>query len=193
MKRKLIIGGSALILAVLPTMAQDNTNQNNVVANQNVTNVTYETAGEDLFRANEFDLDLFGTLALGEHSIDHLTGHKIYHNSRLGAGAGGTYFFCKYIGLEGEAYTEDTSPRFINDAGGNLVVRIPIPVIHLAPYGFAGGGYKWDPYPSSYADAGAGIEYRFMKNFGIFTDARWVWPDHIRDYFLGRAGLRFAF
>ena len=45
----------------------------------------------------------------------------------------------------------------------------------------------------TFGQAGAGIEYRFCHNIGIFVDARCVWPDETKYYGVGRAALRVAF
>lgn len=79
-----------------------------------------------LFRDMEFDLDVFGTLALGRRTIDHISEQRIYHNSQLGVGAGGTFYFCRYVGIGGEAYSANTTGSFVDSASGNIYARIPI-------------------------------------------------------------------
>ena len=99
--------------------------------------------------------------------------------------------------IRDRAYTENTDAHFVDDVDGSLIVRIPIPLgntgLGLAPYGFGGGGHKFDPVEASYVHAGGGVEFRFTPHIGIFVDARYVWADHVKDYGLGRAGVRFAF
>ena len=40
---------------------------------------------------------------------------------------------------------------------------------------------------------GAGLEYRFTENIGLFVDGRWVYSPQIDGGALARTGLRFAF
>jgi len=75
---------------------------------------------------------------------------------------------------------------------GSLIFRLPIGETGLAPYAFCGGGYQFDPVDTSFLHAGAGLEYRFTHNVGIFVDGRWVWSDRDRNYGLARAGFRFC-
>lgn len=44
-----------------------------------------------------------------------------------------------------------------------------------------------------FVQVGAGMEYRFTRNVGVFVDARWVLPDETKNYGVARLGMRFAF
>jgi hypothetical protein len=187
MKKEITIGGTILMLAAWPVLGADEMSSNH---NQSLS---YDQNPSDLYRANELSLDLFGGDTLGEHTIDNLSGSRIRHNSRLSAGLGLNYFITRYVGVAAEAYTESTAHSFVDDASGSLIVRLPIGETGLAPYVFGGGGHKFDPVVATFGHAGAGLEYRFSKNIGIFVDGRWVWPDRAGDYFFGRAGVRIAF
>ena len=150
-------------------------------------------AGGPLFHANEFTLDAFGTVSVGKSTLDTLSASNVKRDGRLGAGLGMNYFFTPVVGIGGEAYTENTKHSFVDNANGHLILRIPIDVAHLAPYGFAGGGYQFDPVAQWTLHAGAGLEVRIVRQWGLFADARFVWADKTRNYGLGRAGVRFGF
>jgi hypothetical protein len=148
---------------------------------------------DPIFRASEFSLDLFGSGSVGQETLNHISGEKVRDDGRLGAGVGGNFFFNRFFGLSGDAYTENTGHSFVDDASGSIVFRIPIEPIHLAPYVFAGGGYQFDPIEQAFLHAGAGLEYRFLRNAGIFVDARYVATEDSKDFGLGRLGFRFVF
>jgi hypothetical protein len=190
MKNKLLITGAALVLAGSQVQAADDLSTSSNLRDQSLS---YDQTPAQLFRDNEASLDIFGSDTLGPHTINHPSADRIRNNSILGAGLGLNLFFCRYLGIGGDAYTENTAHSFVDNASGSVILRIPIDAIHLAPYGFAGGGYKWDPVDTSFVHAGAGLEVRFIPHLSVFVDARYVWPDRIRDYGVGRAGVRLSF
>lgn len=147
----------------------------------------------DLFRANEVSLDLFGSLSIGQETIDNLSGKRVRTNSHGGAGAGLNYFFTRWLGVGGDAYSENTHGTFVDNASGNLIFRLPIEAVHLAPYVYGGGGYQFENVQRGFAQVGGGLEFRFTRNFGLFMDARYVMTDGTDNFGLGRAGLRWAF
>jgi hypothetical protein len=161
------------------------------------TNETHnwgDSSSSDLFQAHDLTLEAFGLGTVSEHTLDHLSGDRIIRHGHLGAGVGLEYFLNKYMGIEAEGFSETTHNTFVNDAGGNLVFRLPIGQTGLAPYAFGGGGHEFYPVPNNnYGDAGAGLEYRFTRLIGIFADARFVATEHTGTYGLGRLGLRFTF
>src|ERR1039457_4941370 len=131
MKNKLAIGGTILILAATSVLGQS-------------TTAGSQTLENDLYRANEFSLDGFGTASIGKYTIDHPSNARIRHNTRLGAGAGINYFFTQNIGISAEAYSENTSGTFIDNASANLTLRLPLGQSGFAPYAFGGGGRQFD-------------------------------------------------
>jgi outer membrane protein W len=74
-----------------------------------------------------------------------------------------------------------------------LIGRFPIGHGGLAPYVFGGGGYQFDVIEQWLGNVGAGLEYRFTRNWGVFIDARYVFTDETKNYGLGRLGVRFSF
>jgi hypothetical protein len=153
----------------------------------------YNTDVNDFYRDHEFSIDAFASGSLGEQTIDHISGDRIERNGRLGAGAGVNIFFSRYVGIGGDAYSENTTGPFVDYASGNLILRFPIINTGIAPYIFGGGGYQFDPVSQRLAQAGGGIEFRFAEHVGFFVDARYVFADKTDDYGVGRAGLRFNF
>lgn len=147
----------------------------------------------DFYRSHEFSVDAFVGGSLGEQSISHISGDRIERNGRMAVGAGANIFFTKYVGIGGDAYSENTTGPFIDYAYGSLILRFPIPNTGIAPYAFGGGGYQFDPVSQSLADGGGGVEFRFTPNVGIFIDARYVFADKTDDFGVGRLGFRFSF
>jgi len=143
---------------------------------------------DQLFRANEFDVDAFVAGAAGKFSGKNYNG--------VGGGLGATYFFTRYFGigvddtlggLNGNGHTYD-------NLQGNLIARLPIESLHLAPYAIAGGGATWGANKAQgNGNVGAGVEYRFNRLVGIFVDSRYIYGSSGLSESLSRAGLRFAF
>ena len=172
MKNKMYVGGTILMLAATSALAQSTL---------------------ECYRSNELSLDGFGTASLGEYTLNHPSNDRIRQNTQFGAGAGINYFVTKYIGIGAEAYSENTTGVFIDNASGNLTLRLPLGESGFAPYVFGGGGHQFDAAKLWFGQAGAGIEYRFTPHIGIFADARAVLPNETRYYGVARLGLRFAF
>jgi len=160
-----------------------------------LTVATAQTPGnpDELFRADETSLDLFGSVSVGQETIDHISGEKIKEDGEFGAGIGLNYFFTRMLGLGVDAYSENTHGPFVDNTSGNLILRFPIDKIHLAPYIYGGGGYQFDPGEVWFAQAGAGLEVRFNQSVGLFVDARYVMTDETENFGVGRVGLRFSF
>jgi opacity protein-like surface antigen len=182
MKKQLSIVAALVILATQAALADTMSDQH----------LSYDQGRTDLYRGNELSFDAFGTDALGRYTLNHLSGNRISHDSRLGLGVGANYFFIRYLGVGVEAFSENTAHTFVDDASANLIARIPIGATGLAPYGFVGGGHQWDPIDSNFGQAGLGLEFRFTRNIGLFVDGRGVWSERARNYGLFRTGVRFA-
>jgi hypothetical protein len=173
MNKQILVGGTILMLAAKSALGQDNQS--------------------DLYRANEFSAEGFGSASLGKYSLDHISGQRVRENTRLGAGAGLNYFFTKYIGISAEAYSENIKGPFVDSTSANLTLRLPLGQSGFAPYAFGGAGRDFDPAKFWFGQVGGGIEYRFSPNIGIFTDGRFVEPQHTKYFGVARLGLRFAF
>ena len=182
MKRNLKL--ISAIIALVPVAAW---------ADDDASRQRYGSFADDLYRANEFSVEAFGAGTINQYTIDHPSGDRVRHNLRLGAGLGGSYFFTQNLGIEGEAFTQNTAGHLVDQTGGSLVARFPIADSGLAPYVFGGGGHLFDPVAGTFGHFGGGLECRFNPHFGIFTDARYVFTDRIHNYGEGRLGVRFAF
>jgi len=205
MKKGIMLTGSGVMLAAVMAARADDLGQLPLApSSDGLNSIQVETKSfpsltklqansDELYRDNEASLDLFGGGTLNEHDIDRLSGARIHHDGRLGLGAGGTVFLSRNLGLMGEAYTENPDGHFIDEASGSVVLRFPLDPTGLAPYIFGGGGHQFDPQEATFGHAGAGLEFRFLPNMGIFADGRWVFTDRIGNYGMARAGLRLVF
>ncbi len=147
----------------------------------------------DRYQAQEVSVDLFGSGSLGQTTLEHLSGSRIKHDGRLGAGAGVNYFFTRNFGVGVDAYTENAGHSFVDSASANLIVRFPLGDSGVSPYVLGGGGHQFDPIDLWYGQAGAGLEYRFTHSVGIFVDGRYVFTDGTPNYGLFRGGVRLTF
>jgi hypothetical protein len=178
--KKLWFAG-ALAASCLPVLAQNNDPQ--------ITSPPSDL----LFRAHETSLDLFGSVSVGQETINNISSDRIEDNGRLGAGLGLNHFFTRHVGFGADAYTENAGHSFVDNTSGNLIVRFPFESIHLAPYVYGGAGYQFDPSGLWFGQAGGGLEFRFSKQVGLLADARYVFTDGTQNFGVARLGLRLAF
>jgi hypothetical protein len=177
---------------------------------------------EDLYRAHEIQVDLFGAYAPSASDAGRYLGDHGW-----GGGGAVNYFFTRNfgIGLEGMAlHPTGSSSGFGNnhDIAGEFALdaigRLPIGNTPWAPYviagiggfipgsninnnGFGNTGFNRSGRNNNNNDdvlleghVGLGIEYRFTSHFGLFTDGRYTFVDKSHnDYGLVRAGVRFVF
>jgi hypothetical protein len=164
--------------------------------------MTYEKYDEQkpLFRANELTLDLFGTYLAPERGITHVFQTRITEGGSWGGGVGANYFWSKDVGIGVDTSMQHGAVKFFDHVGGNLFVRIPIDVAHIAPYVFAGGGYRFDQRNAWFGDLGTGLDFRFNHFFGLFGDVRYIFGDKPiaqigggHDQLLIRSGIRIGF
>lgn len=147
-----------------------------------------------LFRDREFSVDLFGSVSVGQETLDDLTGERFTDDGRLGAGVGLNYYLLRYVGIGADAYTENTARTFVDNASGNLLLRFPIESAHLAPYIFGGGGRQFDPDELWFGQVGGGLDVRITAHVALFADVRYVMPEKDAENFgVGRLGLRIPF
>ena len=148
---------------------------------------------EPIYRCNELSLDGFGMGSVGNYTLTHPSNNRVKNNSEGGVGVGLNYFVTRFVGIGAEAYSQNTTGVFIDNASGNLILRLPLGESGFAPYVLGGGGHQFDGAKLWFGQAGAGLEYRFCHNLGLFADARCVWPNETKYYGVGRVGIRFAF
>lgn len=135
-----------------------------------------------------------------------------------GGSLGAAYFFTKYIGagLNFDGYrVTSTGTGFIGDLVPRLILRYPIG--QFAPYGFVGAGMIFNGGNPSLsepsctvgctlrfervehdvkldAQAGAGIEFRLTRNWGIFAEGQFEKIDRPQsNAYSFKSGVRFAF
>ncbi|HEY3761141.1 MAG TPA: hypothetical protein VGN23_05290 [Verrucomicrobiae bacterium] len=205
-KKQLVIGMVAVAFSGLTALAQNSAAPSTypdgsvTVAPDNTTppppDYTPATPPPDdlIFKPNELQVDAFGSISVNEEILKNISGDKVTRNGRFGAGAGITTYFCRYVGIGGDVYSENTEKDFINNASGNLYLRLPIESVHLAPYIYGGGGYQFYPGDSAFGQFGAGLDIRVTHHWGLFVDARYVMPTRDEENFgLGRAGVRLVF
>jgi hypothetical protein len=184
MKKGTIIAGTILMLGMGAGLKAQDVNSDTTVHHDDPLR---------LYRDQEFSVDFFGGGTLGQHVLNHINGGRIHEDGRLGLGGGGSFFIVRNLGIEGEVFTENPDAHFIDETSGSLVLRLPLGEGGLAPYIFGGGGHLFDPVASNFGHVGAGLEYRFSPNVGLFVDGRWVLTENVGNYGMGRAGLRIAF
>ena len=137
-----------------------------------------------LYRDNEFQIDAFG-----------LGGFYRAGNPVWGGGLGANYFFLRYIGLGVEQFVGGNNNSTDWGTFGHLFLRYPF-CWGLSPYAMAGIGKIYGDRPSiGGGDVGAGLEYRFTQNIGLFVDGRWFYSPDIENSggVISRIGVRFAF
>jgi len=157
------------------------------------TNFNQTISSDQLYRSQELDFDLYGNASVSQQTLEHTPGPDFRHHTLWGGGGGITAYFFRYFGVGGEYDADTISSHFVDSAGGNIFLRLPIFNTGLAPYIFGGGGYQFEQVRQSFEDGGAGLEFRFCKNFGIFADGRWVFSEHTQDSALARVGVRLSF
>lgn len=147
----------------------------------------------ELYRAMETSFDIFGSGSIRQETINHLNGFRYRDDVETGVGVGVNHFFTRNFGIGAETYSEDTDRHFLDKASASFIARFPIGETGFAPYAYVGGGRQFDPIELSFAQAGGGVEYRFTREIGVFTDGRYVLTDGAKDHGLVRVGVRFIF
>ena len=170
-----------------------------------------------LYRDHEFQFDIFGAYAPSGSDAGRYLGDHAW-----GGGGAFNYFLTRNfgLGLEGTALraagsgsNHEVSGQFALD----LLARYPIGDTPWAPYFITGiGGFvpgssnnifetTSESGDSTFhghnnddilleGHVGLGIEYRFSRNIGAFTDGRYTFVDKSQNnYGQIRAGVRFAF
>jgi hypothetical protein len=149
------------------------------------------THAKQTFNGNELSFDMFASDICTRRG-DSWTGS--FDHGKWGGGIGANYFFIPFLGIDAETSAQCGSQRFIDHVGGNVIARLPIEPIHLAPYIFGGGGRAFNPDWNWYWDGGAGLEFRLNPKLGLFSDGRYVWKDRGAESQVQlRAGVRLVF
>jgi hypothetical protein len=117
-------------------------------------------ATSELFLKDEAHLDLFGTYLNNT-------------SEKWGGGLGLDTYYGKYFGIGVVTHMENFTGTFIDNLAAEVTVRMPIEKFHLAPYVTGSYGYEFDN-KDWFQSVGAGAEFRFSSNWGIFADYQWV-------------------
>ncbi len=161
------------------------TDTTTVTTTNQVTTTRWGKTYSEPFPAHQLSLQAFGTYATRDR--------EGFRADQGGGGLGLTYFFTRYVGLGADTYVEEWKlPYRVN---GSVILRLPLPeqFSHLAVYGFGGGGREFKDIPQFTWHGGGGLEYKCCRYFGLFADAREVFPDKTASYTLARAGVNIGF
>jgi len=185
MKNIVMMGAVAALLTTGTARAEHSWNWND--------RFSYSHEDKDLYAAQEFTVDLFGSYAKGERKFND-TFDKTARHGNFGGGIGANYFITRNFGLGVDAFSQANDRAFVHNASGSAILRWPIDVAHLSPYIFGGGGRTFEGQDAWTLHAGVGLEFRFNANTGLFVDGRHVFHiDKGFDYAQLRAGIRLAF
>ena len=131
-----------------------------------------------------FDIGIYGSALIpNEERGNYDTGG--------GGGILAEYFFCNYVGVQA-SYTINSTANGLHTYSGDLVLRLPIESLCIAPYVIAGGGGDTDGSSLGQWHVGGGLDVRFRGSpLGIFADGQYFWHDNEnRDYTMIRAGIK---
>ena len=154
---------------------------------------SYDNHTQDLFAAQEFSLDFFGTYGKNKAKFND-TFDRTARHGLFGGGVGANYFLTRHFGLGVDTFAQAGDDAFIHGASGSLILRLPIDSCHLAPYILGGGGRTFEGPDAWNLHAGVGVEFRLNPHTGIFVEGRHTFHiDKGSDYAQFRAGVRFGF
>lgn len=147
-------------------------------------------AGTDRYFANEFSLDAFGSYNKGERKFSDVF-DRSWRRGDFGGGVGLNYFFSRYFGVGADTDFFDGG-SFFKNVSGSGIFRFPVGNSGFAPYIFGGVGGRFVPKDEWTFHGGVGFEVRISRQFGIFSDIRYIVADKTTDGMMVRAGLRFG-
>lgn len=154
--------------------------------------VTYDHKSVPLYSAHELTLDLGGSYVAQQRRVEHLFDTSI-KGGKWGGDVGLNYFILRNLGVGADVNMADNGGSLVDAVFGNMTLRLPLGNSGFAPYVIGGGGRTTDQTWEWAGQGGVGIEYRPSHYLGIFTDARYVMPQHSSDGLLLRAGIRIVF
>ena len=158
------------------------------------------------YTAGQVTLAGFGSYRAA--TLDQLDG-------RFGGGAEVSYFVKDNVALALETLTENAGHSAIDEAGLNFKGYLPLKNTGFAPYGllgvshsFEGSSFTQTRYDKKKGDvttttvtrdgdwrfnAGAGVEFRAGRTFGVFADGRWTHDFDTLGHALFRVGANLRF
>jgi len=133
------------------------------------------------------EFSLFGAGIFPEHG-DH---------DELGGGVGVGMFFTENLGINVSYHAFNTDPSVEHYTTADLVLRLPIHELCIAPYVFGGGGVVTNGSTEGLYRAGGGLDIRMdaMGCVGLFVDGayNWVDGDDHGDSVIARVGFKIPF
>jgi hypothetical protein len=144
------------------------------------------------YSAQELSLDLFGSYINPESRLPKLFDSNIRHGF-WGGGVGLNYFLLENVGVGADVNLSDHPGRIVDQALGDVILRLPVGDTGFAPYAIGSGGRGISPIYQWVYGGGVGLEYRFNPELGLFSDSRYLWADRRGDRLLIRAGFRIVF
>ncbi len=123
--------------------------------------------------------------------------HELGHfNGKLGAGLAASYFVADNFAIEAETLSEHLDDSHwadaFTEAGMNFKGYLPLGRSGFAPYILLGYTRNLQ-IDENRMNAGAGIEWRAAKRFGLFADGRWTQDFATMGHALFRVGGNIAF
>ena len=120
-----------------------------------------------------------------------------YHGEdAIGGGVMAGMFFTENIGVNVSyaAFATDSTEHYVT---GDLVLRMPIHELCIAPYVFVGGGMVANGNTDGLWRVGGGVDIRMdsMGCVGLFIDGsyNWIESDYRADTTMARVGLKIPF
>ena len=135
--------------------------------------------GAQLFGAKETHLSLFG---------DYVE----KPNRDWGGGFAIDYFASEYLGFGITSHWEEWQGTAYENLAGELLLRIPIESLRLAPYGVGSVGFDFRDH-RGFEGVGGGVELRFQKGWGLFGDYQYLFRRKPIDTGFIRFGLQVKF
>jgi len=139
------------------------------------------------------ELSLFGSGIFPDGGNIH--GHE--GSDELGGGVGIGMFFTENVGINVSYHAFNTDPSVEHYGTADLVLRLPIHELCIAPYVFGGGGVVTNGSTDGLYRAGGGLDIRMdsMGCVGLFVDGAYNWVedgDH-GDSVIARVGFKIPF
>lgn len=138
--------------------------------------------------------------AAGTWSVSPFASYRVHEfgefNGKAGGGVALSYFAADNVAIEAETLSEGLDDSHwadaFTEAGVNLKGYLPLGRSGFAPYGLIGYTRGFD-LDENRMNAGAGIEWRAAKTFGLFADGRWTHDFRTLGHALFRVGGNLSF
>lgn len=156
-----------------------------------VINAADTNKTSEVFSKNEVSLQLFGQWS----DNNTITVQNLKKVNDYAGGASLTLFPLNYyVGVRASTYLSNLDGKFIDNAAGDLVLRLPIQKLRIAPYGVIGYNYDFGT-KGGLLETGGGVECRLFKGWGVFAEYNYDFKSdvRVRDHQVLKAGLSLKF